>query len=120
MVAHRFKLDESLPHDAVALLHRSRHDVQTVHDEGLSGALDPAVVAAGRKENPVLVTLDVDFADIRAYPPAETPGVMVLRPGNQSIRAVLGLLEHAVQSVTTEPVAHRLWVVEPGRIRVRQ
>ncbi len=119
MATLRFKLDEGLPRDAAEWLRRLGHDVQTVHDEHLSGAPDSVVAAAFRQEDRVLVTLDLDFADIRAYPPEEMPGIIVLRPAAESIRAILDLLEHASQALTIEPVTCRLWVVEPNRIRVR-
>lgn len=42
----RFKLDENLPPDAADLLREAGHDVRTVHDQGLRGCDDPAVLAA--------------------------------------------------------------------------
>jgi hypothetical protein len=41
---------------------------------------------------PGLVTLDLDFANIRAYPPAEYPGIVVLRPNKREKRSVLALV----------------------------
>ncbi len=81
----RFKLDENLPRDAAALLRDAGHDVQTVLDERLGGNPDPGVLEACRTENRVLITFDLDFSDIRLYPPAGHSGVWVLRPHTQSI-----------------------------------
>jgi len=41
----KFKLDENLPASATAVLAKRGHDVDTVPDEGLTGAPDPQVVA---------------------------------------------------------------------------
>ena len=59
---HRFKLDENMPRDAERLLRSGGFDVETVVSEGLGGAADPAVIAACRIEQRILITLDLDFA----------------------------------------------------------
>jgi hypothetical protein len=40
----------------------------------------------------VLVTFDLDFSDIRLYPPSSHSGIWVLRPQTQSIANALALL----------------------------
>jgi predicted nuclease of predicted toxin-antitoxin system len=118
-MAGRFKLDENLPRDAAALLRRSGHDIQTLTDERLGGSSDSTVVDACRTEGRILVTLDRDFADIRLYPPLGQAGVWVLRPATQSIGNILALLVKALSLLDVEPTEDRLWIVEPGRVRIR-
>ena len=65
----RFKLDENLPFQLKDLFTGSGHDAVTVLDEGIGGATDAAVARACIAEERALVTQDLDFADIRAYPP---------------------------------------------------
>jgi hypothetical protein len=65
----RFKLDENLPVSSAAILTGAGHDVDTVTDEGLIGALDRDVVAAATAAGRILVSLDRGLGDIRAYPP---------------------------------------------------
>jgi uncharacterized protein DUF5615 len=65
----RAKLDENVPIEAAELLRAAGWNCETVYDEGLAGADDPEVGAACQAEARVLFTLDLDFADIRAYPP---------------------------------------------------
>jgi len=43
------------------------HDALSVTDQGLGGSSDPQVAAICKSEGRALVTLDVGFADIRAY-----------------------------------------------------
>lgn len=116
----RFKLDENLPRDAAALFRDAGHDVQTVLDEHLGGNPDPEVLEACRTENRVLITFDLDFSDIRLYPPASHSGVWVLRPHTQSIDNTLVLLTGALVILETESVHARLWIVEPGYVRIRE
>jgi predicted nuclease of predicted toxin-antitoxin system len=72
------------------------------------------------KEDRVLVTLDLDFADIRLYPPPSHSGIWVLRPGTQSIQNALFALRGALALLGKEPAANRLWMVEASRIRIRE
>ena len=116
----RFKLDENMPRDAEALLREAGHDVHTVLDEQLGGQLDPRVFDASQAENRILVSFDLDFSDIRAYPPASHKGIWVLRPYTQSIDNTLALLRAALRVVETESTQGRLWIIEPERVRIRE
>ncbi len=65
----KFKVDENLPVEIADLLRSAKHDVTTVHSQRLMGAVDPRIIAICREEGRVLVTLDLDFSNVRAYPP---------------------------------------------------
>ena len=119
-MAVRFKLDENLPRDTVALLRDAGHDVQTVLEERLGGSTDPKVLDVCRTEGRVLITFDLDFSDIRLYPPATHKGIWVLRPQTQSIDSTLTLLKGALRVLKTESTHSRLWIVEPGQVRIRE
>lgn len=116
----RFKLDENLPQGADALLSEGGHQVDTVPGEGLGGERDPAVLAAAKRENRIFVTLDLDFADIRSYPPSDHPGIWVLRPHSQSVENVLSLLHGALSVLETEGASNQPWIIEPGRVRIHE
>ena len=116
----RFKLDENLPRDAEALLRDSGHDVHTVLDEQLGGHPDPRVFDAAQAEARLFVTLDLDFADIRAYAPGSHQGIWVLRPRTQSVDSTLALLRAALAALVTESTQGRLWIIEHERIRIRE
>ena len=84
----KFKLDENLPVSSAAILASAGHDVDTVGEEGLSGAADPDVVAAATAAGRVPISLDVGLADIRGYAPGSHAGIVVLRLTDQSAAAV--------------------------------
>ena len=65
----RFKVDENLPIEIAKLLRDAGHDALTVQEQRLGGGSDPDIAAVCKEENRALVTLDVDFGDIRSYPP---------------------------------------------------
>jgi predicted nuclease of predicted toxin-antitoxin system len=116
----RFKLDENLPRNAEALLQQAGHDAHTVLAEQLGGDPDPRVFDASQVEARILVTFDLDFSDIRVYPPAGHHGIWVLRPHTQSIENTLALLRSALPVLETEPTRGRLWIIEPERVRIRE
>ena len=115
----RAKLDENVPIEATELLRAAGWVCDTVHDEGLTGADDPTVGAACQAEARVLFTLDLDFADIRAYPPSNYVGIVVFRPADPSRRQVLQLVTRVLPVLAAEWAEHQLWIVEPARVRVR-
>ena len=115
----RGKLDENMPAEAAAMFQAAGWQCETVHTESLSGAEDSRLSEVCRVEGRVLFTLDLDFADIRAYPPAEYEGIVVFRPVDPSRDAVLQLLGRAIAVLKQEWAPHRLWIVEPGRVRFR-
>lgn len=116
----RCKLDENLPVEAGDLLSSGGHECHTVFYEQLAGARDASLYERCRREGRVLVTLDLDFADIRAYPPEESPGIIVLRPEEPDRDRVLQLVRQVLPAMDREPVAQSLWIVEESRIRIRR
>ena len=69
-----FKLDENMAPDFVDLFRRHGHDAVTVEDQRMRGRGDRDIAEVCRGEGRAVVTLDVGFADIRAYPPEPITG----------------------------------------------
>jgi len=114
-----FKIDENLPREIAQLLKDAGHSVSTVLDEGLGGATDQAVSQAARVEGRILVSLDTGFADIRRYPPAEAPGLIVFRLRHQDKPHILEVFQRVITRLESEPIHARLWIVEERRVRIR-
>ena len=115
----RFKVDENLPVEAAEMLRQSGHDAVTVLEQRLGGSGDAGPATLCQQEGRALVTLDMDFADIRAYPPADYPGTIVLRLGQQDKPQVLNVLARLIRVLHTEPLEGHLWIVEENRVRIR-
>ncbi len=76
----KLKLDENLSRHLKPALVSLQHDVVTVIDEDLLSQPDPIVAAAAKSEGRILLTLDLEFADLRKYPPGSHPGIILCQP----------------------------------------
>lgn len=116
----KVKLDENVPRSAERALVAAGHDVDTVADEDLAGAPDPRVVAAAATTGRLLITLDRGLGDIRAYPPGSHAGILVLRPPDQSVPAVTGMLTELVAAQDLATLAGAIAIAQRGLLRVRR
>lgn len=117
----RFLIDADLPRSTKALLEQHGHEGIDVRDIGLRNAKDPIVAAYAQAHGLCLLTGDFGFADVRNYPPASYPGIVVLElPREASAPFILGLIANFVrQTAILERLPGRLAIVEAGRIRLR-
>ncbi len=116
----RFKVDENLPVETAEALRQAGYDAVTVLEQKYGGSADAQLANLCQHEGRMLVTLDIDFADIRAYPPAEFPGLVVLRLRQQDKPHVLDVLAHLIPLLGQEPLERYLWIVEEKRVRIRE
>ena len=115
-----FKVDENLPSEFAAILQTAGFNADTVSDEGLSGAHDSLLAQHALRSDRVLITLDVDFANIRSYPPASHAGIVVLRPDSQDKESLLAILRSLLPVLRSSSLQHKLWIVERDRVRIRE
>ncbi|MFZ0607678.1 MAG: DUF5615 family PIN-like protein [Xanthobacteraceae bacterium] len=116
----KIKVDENIGGSGVALLRESGHDVATVHEQELSGATDDRVFDVCLAENRTLITLDRDFGHIPRFSPTRTAGIVVIELGEPaSQRILLNRLRQFLKVSASRSVRGKLWIVEPGRIRIR-
>jgi len=115
----RLKLDENLPVEAAIVLRDAGFDAETIRKERLSGAEDQVFAASVQSERRVLVTLDLDFSDIRAYPPDQFAGIVVLRLKTQDKATVLAHMRRAVAVLQLRSPVGELWIIQHDRVRFR-
>jgi predicted nuclease of predicted toxin-antitoxin system len=96
-----------------------RFDAETIREERLSGWEDQVVAANAQSERRVLVTLDLDFSDIREYPPEQLAVVIVLRLKTQDKGAVLAHMRRAVTVLRERSPIGELWIIQNDRVRFR-
>ncbi len=114
------KLDENMPRDAAAQLRQKGHDVMTVVDEGLGGETDPPVLRAAADEGCILLTFDLDFANIRQFPPGTHAGIVVFRLQDQRWKTLKQPLLRMLAEGILDDLAGGLAMVSEARIRFKR
>ena len=115
----KFKLDENLPAELVSDLRALGHDADTVADEGLRGAADPAVLHAAFAADRILFTLDKGIGNIQRYPIHQHAGVVLFRPDTAGRGAVIAFVRTRLHEVLQLSLTGRATVVGSSRIRFR-
>ena len=115
----RLKLDENLSRHLKPVLTGLGHDVLTAADENLLSRPDTEVAAVSIKEGRMSFTLDVEFADLRKYPPGTHPGIILFRPPSCGPLTVNKFIADFVRSANLEELASSVAIVDPTRVRVR-
>ena len=116
----RFLVDASLPRPTAPLIIARGHDAIDVRDIGMARSSDADIAAFAQSQQFTLVSRDYDFADIRAYPPNQYAGIVVIElPHTATVPMILGLMDYLLQQhAVLSDLPGRLAIVEPGRIRL--
>ena len=116
----KFKFDENIPIYGVQLFKDAGRDALSVFDEHLQGCKDDVIFETCKKEKRILITLDLDFSDIRAYPPGTHLGIIVLRMKNQTINQIVSILKKLLKVLDKEDPSCKLWIVDSKKIRSQE
>jgi len=116
----RLKLDENISHRGAEYLRQVGHDVSTVREQRLQGSADEILFRVCSEERRALVTLDRDFGEVLRFPPKNSAGIAILELGPRpSIEVLMTRLRAFAALLAREPLIGSLWIVEPGRVRIR-
>lgn len=113
------KLDENLPASLVGVLSGIGHDVDTVAEEGITGADDDSVWAATQQAGRFLITQDLDFSDLRRFQPGTHKGVLLVRLRIPGADALAAAVEAAFRSEDVSSWSGCFVVLTEHKIRVR-
>lgn len=116
----KFTVDENLPLNLADLLRQAGHEVIALPGHHEAGERDALLIRSCQQDESILVTLDVDFADIRSYPPSDYPGIIVFRVNRLDRPYLLYLFERAMALLSQEPIKNRLWIIEETQVRIRE
>lgn len=114
----KFKLDANLPIDLIQIFRSAGQDASSVFQQDRSVEIDETLLDISLLR-PSLVTLDLDFADVRNYSPDQNRGIIVLRLQRQDNPHVENTIKRLLPVFDSEPVDGRLLIVDENRVRNR-
>jgi predicted nuclease of predicted toxin-antitoxin system len=118
----RFLCDQCVPQEITLHLQNSGHQLRRLREVLPIRSPDPAVIAKAQELDVILLSLNGDFSDIVAYPPAKYGGIIAIQLHNhpEIIPRVLERLTTFLQANPAQSFYHRrLFLVEVHRIRLR-
>lgn len=115
----KIKLDENISPLSVNVFRANGFEATSVKDEGLTGCSDDHLISVCTDEDKILVTLDLDFSDMRRYHPSLFSGIIIIRTDKQSRDYINRILERIIPLLKTEDIRGKLVIVEENGIRIR-
>lgn len=119
----QFFADHCVSNAIMQSLRAAGHTVVRLRDHLPVDSPDVAVIEKARQLDAILVSLNGDFADIVAYPPASYEGIVALQLRNRpetTVQLMQTLLDYLASHPGREYYRGKLLVVEVNRIRMRQ
>jgi predicted nuclease of predicted toxin-antitoxin system len=117
----RFLLDANLPLSSVEVFRSRGHEAAHVRELCMGHLPDSDIAAYAQKTKSALATRDLDFADIRAYPPGQYDGLLVIRLYDEATATEINaVLEKFLRMAEwSDSLPGRLAIVEESRVRFR-
>jgi len=119
----RFLSDQCVPAEITDNLRGHGHRITLLREVLPIRSVDPVVIAKAQELGAILLTLNGDFADIVAYPPANYVGIVAIQLHNHP-EIIPSLMARLATFLDGHP-AHefyqgKLLSVEVHRVRIRQ
>jgi predicted nuclease of predicted toxin-antitoxin system len=115
--------DQCVPAEITDFLKHHHYAITLLREVLPIRSLDPTVIAKAHEPQSVLLSLNGDFSDIVAYPPAKYSGIIAIQLHNhpEVIPSLMKRLD-AFLAANPDPNFYcgKLFIVEPHRIRMRQ
>src|SRR3954462_2058293 len=115
----RFLADMGVSITAVRELRDTGHDVTHLEELGLRTLADIEIFKLAREERRVVLTFDLDFADIVATTNEPFPSVVIFRLRRGRPARVLARLEAVLSTASAALDRGALVMVDETRIRIR-
>ena len=117
----RFLVDMNLATEVAAWLRSQGHEAVHLRELGLQELGDAAVLAKAMAEKRVVLSFDLDFADIAATAAGAHAGVVLFRLRSAQTARIIDRLRTVLASSAAQALEQgAVVIVEPTRLRVRR
>lgn len=117
----QIKLDENFPPAFTSVFEAGGIDASSVLKQKISGTDDDHLYHLCIKEKRIIVTFDLDFANIIRYPSDTTPGIIVCRVRQKiTLKDIKALCEKLVGILNSTDLENNLVIVDGNKLRIRR
>lgn len=117
----RFLIDEDCPLSLSNLLNSKGYDAIHVKTSGLSGTKDPELFRFAQREQRIIISRDLGWANIKNYPPNTHCGLIILRLPFEAIAVeIRQVLENFINTVDIEEIIGSTVIVDKNKFRIRK
>lgn len=113
-------LDQCVPRKFARLLKEWGYEATLLQSHTKSDAPDESVIQKAQELDAVLLTVDLDFANILDYPPKDYAGIVVLRYQPEDEAEITATLKQALKDLHRESLRGVLVIVSTQRYRIRR
>lgn len=113
-------LDHCVPRRYARLLAAWGYKVELSTEYIAANAPDSEVISLAQQRDAVLLTVDLDFANILNYPPAGFGGIIVMRYRVEDESRLDSTLKIALEDLYRDDMRNTLVIVDATRYRIRR
>jgi predicted nuclease of predicted toxin-antitoxin system len=115
----RFLADMGVSYSVVLHLRKQAHDVMHLRDQGLHRLADSEIIAHAAEDGRVILTFDLDFAELAFNRRQPLPSVVIYRLSDsrphRQIERLMAALTVAQQALESGAIV----IVDDSRVRIR-
>jgi len=113
-------LDHCVPHRYLRLLRMWNFPAELMSSHIPADSPDTKVVALAQALDAVLLTVDLDFANILNYPPSQYGGIIVVRYHVQDEPALDATLKQSLDDLYRDNLRNSFIIVDSTHYRIRR
>jgi len=117
----KFFLDANIPYSILKIFQKLNLDAIHARDAGLNRATDSEIFLYAAKNKHIIVTKDLEFANIQIFPTKSHKGAIVLRlPSTFNALQFSRVVEDFLNSVNINDLENAIAIVKLGKYRIRK
>jgi predicted nuclease of predicted toxin-antitoxin system len=115
----KFLLDENLSSLFIEKIKKKYPGSVDIFDIGYDGKDDPDIYEFLKQQKYILITFDLDFSDIRKFPPEFVEGIIVLRFKNKKIQDIITATLNDLEELKKVDFKNSLAIFQNSGVRIR-
>lgn len=114
-------IDEDLHRSIKSVFEKLDYKIKDVRDFSLSGASDDEVFNFAKKNKAILISADLGFANILAFPPKSHYGIIILRFPNEMTTSMINKIVYSfLKNIPFSKLKDSLTIISPAGVRIRK